>query len=262
MNIVVLVKPVFDLNVSLQYPAEILGKTQRQIIINPVDLDAIYYAMKLKEMYGGTVTTVSMAPQNTKKILRKLYGYGVDKVIHVSDSKFKGADTYATSLILSKVIHSLKQTDIVITGVRSLDGGTGQVGSSVAEHLNWAQLSGVLGIPKIDNDRIIYLQQLNNITYKVSCPLPAVIIYENNDTIKAPLISIKEICTKEKRQIEEITSMTLEIDDENFGTNNSKTKVVGTQRCESNSERKNCQTSAEFVWLNVIDKGRRNGRNL
>lgn len=71
---------------------------------------------------------------------------GVDEVYLVTDRKFGGSDTFATSYILSAAISHLGPFDIILGGKQAIDGDTGQTISSLAQHMNCACVSQVLDL--------------------------------------------------------------------------------------------------------------------
>lgn len=122
-------------------------------IVNPDDRHAIEEAVRLKERFGGKVTVVSMGPNQAKEALREAISYGADVGILLSDRRFAGADTLATSYVLWKTVLRLNAdnpVDLVLCGRQALDGDTGQVPPGIATRLGWPQLTSVLKIDEID----------------------------------------------------------------------------------------------------------------
>jgi len=70
-------------------------------ILNPFDTYAIEEAVRLKEQHGGNVTALCMGPPQAEATLREAVSLGVDDIILLSDRRFAGADTWATSLTLA-----------------------------------------------------------------------------------------------------------------------------------------------------------------
>lgn len=112
-------------------------------IINPFDSYAIETAVRLKEKYEGTkVTVLSMGPPQAEEIIRRAISMGVDEGFLVSDRKFAGADTVATSRTLAGAIsEKVKDVDLIICGQFATDGDTAQTGPSIAQHLGFAQVT-------------------------------------------------------------------------------------------------------------------------
>jgi len=107
-------------------------------IFNPEDLNALEMALQVRERHGGTVTVITMGPPKAANILRESLFRGADKVILLTDRKFAGADTLATSYALKCAIEKLGQFDLVLCGRQAIDGDTAQVGPQLAEKLGIA----------------------------------------------------------------------------------------------------------------------------
>ena len=87
-------------------------------ILNPFDLHALELALELKDTYGATVTVFSMGPQQAKEVLREALAMGADEVYLITDRKFGGSDTFATSHILSTALSYKGPFDLVLGGKR------------------------------------------------------------------------------------------------------------------------------------------------
>lgn len=143
MKIIVCVKQVPDTTEIKIDP--IKGTLIREgvpAIINPDDKAAVEVALRLKDKYKAHVTVLCMGPMQADDALRETLAMGADEAILLSDFKFAGADTLATSHALAGAISQLDY-DLVITGRQAIDGDTAQVGPQVAELLDIAQISYV-----------------------------------------------------------------------------------------------------------------------
>jgi electron transfer flavoprotein beta subunit len=110
-------------------------------IFNPEDLNALEQALRLKDRYPGTtVTILTMGPGRAADIIREGMYRGADGGVLLTDRKFAGSDTLATSYALSQAVKKI-QPDIVIAGRQAIDGDTAQVGPQVAEKLGWPQVT-------------------------------------------------------------------------------------------------------------------------
>ncbi len=143
-NLIVLVKQVPDTaNISGQVmrPDGTVNRAKLPAIFNPEDKVALEMALRFKDEHGGTVTAVTMGPPKASEILRECLYMGADKAVLISDRKFAGADTLATSYVLSEAIKSLGKFDIVFAGRQAIDGDTAQVGPQTAEKLGIPQIT-------------------------------------------------------------------------------------------------------------------------
>lgn len=105
-------------------------------IINPLDLYAIEEGVRLKEQFGGEVVALSMGPPKAILAIKEAIAMGCDDGVLLSDRAFAGADTWATSYVLSQAIKKTGEFDLVLCGERATDGDTGQVGPGIATWLN------------------------------------------------------------------------------------------------------------------------------
>ena len=128
MKIVVCIKQVPDTTeIKLDPVTGTLIRDGVPSIMNPDDKGGLEFALQLKDQYGAHVTVITMGPPQAEAILREAYAMGVDRAILLSDRKFGGADTLATSNTIAAALRSL-EFDLVITGRQAIDGDTAQVG--------------------------------------------------------------------------------------------------------------------------------------
>ena len=144
-------------------------------IFNPEDLNALEMALQVKEQYGGTVTVLTMGPLQAAEVLRQSLYRGADRVILVSDRKFAGADTQATSYTLAYAIQKAGVFDFVFCGRQAIDGDTAQVGPQVAEKLGLPQITYAEAIQGLDAEGVIVRRAFENGVEIVRCTLPCVL---------------------------------------------------------------------------------------
>ncbi|QLY39999.1 electron transfer flavoprotein subunit beta/FixA family protein [Hujiaoplasma nucleasis] len=155
MKIVVCVKQVPNTaNVKIDPVTGTMIREGVESIINPDDLAAVEAALRIKEQSGGEIIALTMGPLQADKALRECLAMGVDKAILLSDRLFAGADTWVTSLVLSKAIEMI-QPDLVIAGRQAIDGDTAQVGPQIAEHLKIPSVAYVSQIDVIEDGFIV-----------------------------------------------------------------------------------------------------------
>ncbi len=157
LNIVVCIKQVPDSAQIRVHP--VTNTIMRQgvpTIINPYDLFAIEEAMRLRDQYGGSVTVLCMGPPMAEDSLRRALGLGADAAVLITDRRFAGSDTLATSFALATALGTLgkdRPIDIVFTGKQTIDGDTAQVGPGIAARLGLHQLTYVSAIDALDRAR-------------------------------------------------------------------------------------------------------------
>lgn len=118
-----------------------MNRSALPAIFNPEDLNALEMALSIKEQYGGSVTVLSMGPLQAAEVLREALFRGADRVVLISDRKFAGADTQATSYTLKCAVDKLGAYTMVFCGRQAIDGDTAQVGTQVAEKLGVPQIT-------------------------------------------------------------------------------------------------------------------------
>jgi len=144
-------------------------------ILNPFDTYAIEEAVRLKEAHGGTITAISMGPPQCEATLREAVSLGVDEIILLSDRRFAGADTWATSLTLAAAISKIGDYTLILTGQQAIDGDTAQVGPGIAAHLRIPQTCFVRKIEAIEGCNITVQRLMEDGYDRVQMKLPALI---------------------------------------------------------------------------------------
>lgn len=144
-------------------------------IFNPEDLNALEMALEIKDRTGGTVTVITMGPPKAANILRDCLFRGADKVILLTDRKFAGADTLATSYVLKCAVEKLGRFDIVLCGRQAIDGDTAQVGPQTAEKLGIPQITYAETVIEITSTHITAERALDSGSEIVRCTLPVLL---------------------------------------------------------------------------------------
>ena len=154
MNILVCIKQVPDTKIIKVNPkTNTLDRSSAPAILNPYDAHAVEEAVRLKKEHGGKVIVLSMGPPQAANAIRKCVEIGADEGFLISDRKFAGADTLATSYALYKAIEKLEKEqgiDLVLCGKHAIDGDTGQVGPGIARRMGMPPLTNVINVRKVD----------------------------------------------------------------------------------------------------------------
>lgn len=180
MRMIVCVKQVPDTaEITIDRESNCLVREGAAAIVNPFDASALEAAVRLKELCGGTVTALSMGPEQAKSALRSCIAAGADRGVLISGKAFAGSDTLATSYILSKAIRKLEAEegpyDLVLCGRQAIDGDTAQVGPELAVHLGLPLITYVSFLPNIQDGHITAVRDLQETYETVACPLPALV---------------------------------------------------------------------------------------
>lgn len=137
INIVVCTKQVPDSDlVTVDRKTNRLNRAGVPGIINPFDENALELALQLKDRHDAKITVISMGPPQAESVLRTALALGADEAVLISDPRFGGSDTWATSYLLSLAIKKLGPPDLVLFGKQAIDGDTAQVGPGVAHFLD------------------------------------------------------------------------------------------------------------------------------
>jgi len=176
MKIIVCVKQVPDTkDVRLDPETNTLAREGVAAIMNPYDRHALEEAVRLKEALGGEVTVLSMGPPQAQEVLREAVSLGADGGVLVSDRKFAGADTWATSYTLAKAVARLGGADLVLCGKQAIDGDTAQVGPGLACRLSWPFVTCVQKIREAAPDHLVVERMMDDGYDVVRVPLPALL---------------------------------------------------------------------------------------
>ncbi|MEH7376023.1 electron transfer flavoprotein subunit beta/FixA family protein [Neobacillus drentensis] len=141
MDIIVLIKQTFDTEEKIILQNGNICEDGVNFIINPYDEFAIEEAIKLRDLHGGEVTVITIAPERAENALRTALAMGADKAIIV-DNEDQVLDEYSIAKVLAAVIKDL-EFDLILSGNLGVDYGSGQVGPRLAEELDIPQITTI-----------------------------------------------------------------------------------------------------------------------
>jgi len=124
-------------------------------ILNPYDAHAVAAAAEWKKKLNGKLTVVTMGPPAAEEALQECIEMGADRAVLISDRKFAGSDTLATSYVLAEAIRKIDEddhVDLVFFGKQAIDGDTAQVGPGVAIRLGLPLVTYAVEIKDINAD--------------------------------------------------------------------------------------------------------------
>ena len=178
LKIVVLAKQVPDtrnVGKDAMTPEGTVNRAALPAIFNPEDLNALEAALRLKDaVEGSTVHILTMGPQRAADIIRDAMFRGADGGYLLSDRKFAGSDTLATTYALSCALRRIAP-DLIVAGRQAIDGDTAQVGPQVAEKLGLPQVTYAEEVLEIREGSLVVKRRLEHGVETVECPLPAVV---------------------------------------------------------------------------------------
>ncbi|MBO8429327.1 MAG: electron transfer flavoprotein subunit beta/FixA family protein [Bacteroidetes bacterium] len=240
MKIVVLAKQVPDtrnVGKNAMTPEGTVNRAALPAIFNPEDMNALEQALRIKDKNPGTeVILLTMGPARAAEIIREGLFRGADGGVLLSDRKFAGSDTLATSYALSQAVKKLNP-DLIVAGRQAIDGDTAQVGPQVAEKLNIPQVTYAEQILEISDSSIVIRRRLERGIEVVSAPLPLLVTVHATAAPCRPrnakfLMKYKSARTLTEdstvsgpMQITEWGAANIGGDDQSFGLSGSPTKV-------------------------------------
>lgn len=209
-QIVVLAKQVPDThNVGKDAMKEdgTINRAALPAIYNPDDLKALEMALAckdaLKDVMPVKVTIVTMGPPRAAEIVRESMFRGADNGIVISDKRFAGSDTLATSYALSAAVKKLGKVDIVFSGRQAIDGDTAQVGPQVAEKLELAQITYAEELVSKTENEIVIKRRLDRGVETVKTSFPVLITVHGNANECRPRHAKRVIMYKNASSISE-----------------------------------------------------------
>lgn len=226
MHIIVCIKQVPNTtDVKIDPVKNTLIREGVESIINPFDTYAIEEAVRLKERFTGKVTVITMGPPQADAALKEAISLGCDEGILVSDRKFAGSDTWATSYTLSCAIRKVGAFDIILCGKQASDGDTAQVGPGISTHLDIPQVTYVKKIEEIKDNKAKVERMTEEGYDVVETPIPCLLtVVKEINTPRLP--SLKGMMKAKSAKIVQWTAVDINADPKNIGLDGSPTRVV------------------------------------
>ncbi len=162
---IVLAKQVPDtknLTARAMKPDGTVNRAALPAIFNPHDLNALELGLSLSDEFGGEVILITMGPWMAAELVREALYRGADEAVLLTDRRFAGSDTLATSYALAQAVRKVGEFDFVLCGSQAIDGDTAQVGPQVAEKLGLPQLTFVQEIEEVTEAGIVVKRTIEN----------------------------------------------------------------------------------------------------
>lgn len=227
MNIAILVKQVPDTTeMKIDSVTGTLIRTGVPSIINPDDLAGLEAALQLKDQLGATLTVITMGPPQAEGMLREILARGVDEAVLLSDAKFAGADTWATSTTLAAYLRQ-HPADLILAGRQAIDGDTAQVGPQVAEKLGLPQVTYVEGILGLEGQTLRVLKAYEDVSEELEVDLPA-LITTLSTMITPRLMNVRDAWIADEKPYRKVTFADLDLNENDVGLKGSPTQVRKT----------------------------------
>lgn len=229
LKIAVLVKQVTDTRETVEATVGADGTIDRNAlpaICNPDDLNALEQALRIKDRIDGSqVILISMGPQRAEEVLRDGIYRGADEGILLSDRRFAGADTMATSYALAMAARRINP-DLILAGRQSIDGDTAHVGPQTALWLGWPQVTYAEQVTPCEDGSIEIRRVSDDETEVVRTTLPAVVTVGGSGAAECRPSNVRRILEYKKQPVTVWTADDLGGDTSRYGLGGSPTQVV------------------------------------
>ena len=184
MKIVVFIKVVADTKVPLEYDYN-TGRFLHDwnvTQLNPADRKAIDAAIKIKREFPDThITLIHVGPPSAERWIRDGLSLGADEGIRIWEGGIEGCSVNAKALICARAAEILG-FDLILTGNKSEDTMSGQLGTLLASSLDLPVINSVIDITVKQKKKIIALKNLaKGYRERVECPLPLVMTMVASD---------------------------------------------------------------------------------
>ena len=175
-------------------------------IISPYDEFALEMALRLKEAKGeGEIVVASVGDAASGEQLRSALAMGADRAILLKGETSQ--DGLATAKALAAGLKE-ENADLVLLGMKAVDGDQQQVGPMLAELLDRPCITVAASI-EVEDDGIVAHREIEGGVEVVEAPLPAVVtVTKGEHEPRYP--SLKGIMAAKRKPLEEGEAQALE----------------------------------------------------
>ncbi|HEX3034801.1 MAG TPA: electron transfer flavoprotein subunit beta/FixA family protein [Thermodesulfobacteriota bacterium] len=209
MKVLVIVSQTQDTEAKIKVASEgdRIDTSGIKWILNPYDEFAVEEAIRIKEKLGGEVVLITAGPDRAIEALRQGLAMGADRSVFIKDPGFELADPYVFGKVIGHVIKNLDEKfDIILTGMKTIDEETGQIGIQIAEELGIPHVNVVNKIVEIDPDgkKVVCQKEIDSGQAIVEAQLPALLTCP--DAMNEPrYASLPGIMKAKKKPLKEVT---------------------------------------------------------
>ena len=201
MKIVVCIKRVPDTEARIKIAGDgtSIDSAGVKFVISPYDEFAIETALRLKEGKGaGEVIAISLGEASSAEQLRSALAMGADRAILLKGQATLDGSATARALAGEIKTHS---PDLVLCGMKAVDGDQQQVGIMLAEYLDLPCVSVVAEL-ELEEGKAVGHREIEGGVEVVEVPLPAVVtVTKGKHEPRYP--SLKGIMAAKKKPLEE-----------------------------------------------------------
>jgi electron transfer flavoprotein beta subunit len=206
MKIVVCIKEVIDsgLNTGFGLISESLLNKGLAFILNPNDAEALLKALNIKEKMNNVpveITLISIGAEKVERYLRNGLALGADKAIRIHIESPDELSPFQTATLLSKAA-ALSEADLILTGAKSMDTASSQVGTLIAAMLDLPCICEAVELePGDDGKNFTVTRNIGRgVREKVWKGMPAVITIEGQGN-NLPYASFDKVLESTSAQI-------------------------------------------------------------
>jgi electron transfer flavoprotein beta subunit len=184
-----------------------VNRAKLPAVFNPEDRVALEMALRIKERFGGKITAITMGPPRASDVLRECLFMGADQAVLISDRKFAGADTLATSYVLSEAVKKVGAFDFLFAGRQAIDGDTAQVGPQTAEKLRIPQITYLEEIISVEGNVVTARRKIEGGFEIVRCVTPVLLTVIKDAADPRPFSARRVMMYKGAKSLMEIEKM-------------------------------------------------------
>lgn len=194
--------------------------------MNPFDLGALEVLVdKRKTQEDFILTCLCMGDKRTESMLRRALAMGADEAILVSDRAFTGSDTVATSYILERAMKQIENVKLIVCGLNTIDGETGQVPQALAERLEIRHIVKGHDIENVDANKLVFKDKDSTTEKLLKVALPAIMKF-TDFKVGIPSISLLAMKKAKNKEIITLDKEAIQADENRCGLAGSKTQVL------------------------------------
>jgi len=193
--------------------------------LNELDENAVEAALSLVEAAGeGSVTVVTVGPEDAVDAVRKGLQMGADEAVHVLDDAIAGSDALATARVLAAAVRHVGDADLVVTGMAGLDGLTSLVPTALAALLDVPALPLAASL-EVTGSVVRVTRNLDHASEVLEADLPALVsVTDQANEPRYP--NFKGIMAARKKPVTTLTLADLGLDAALVGDAGARTEVL------------------------------------
>ena len=173
------------------------------LVMSIFDGNALETALKLREATGGgAVTALTIGPKGAEEILRKALAVTADNAVLIAEGDLDalGAAERA-GLIAAAVRRTEPKVDLVLCGRQAGDWESGQVGSMVAEALEWPCVTFVSQITDAGSGRLRLRREVEDGYEVIEAATPVVVTVTNDESNVLRLAKVRDVMMAHRKPI-------------------------------------------------------------